>query len=226
MSTTAVSIRTFPLGGSVLRTGAPFRTRHRTCGHVRRVGPRPSAAVCVGDYVVPKVSAQMREIYNLAADVPDMSAIPVPVLLGVAVAIGLAVNGGIVLALGAAGKQQGTDTSEQKKSDGRSDDFDIEGIFNLVEAAEQEDIESRIRSTPGREIYSPASFADVLNDSVNAVRAAIEDGILLLEVQLPSIPTSNTGLGEVDSNAEQRINLQLAAAFAQRIGGLGVGAAQ
>ena len=99
--------------------------------------------------------------------------------------------------------------------DAGDDDFDLESILSLVEEAEADDVERRIRSAPGRETYAPQSFQEMVSDAASAVRAAVSDGQMLLEVQLPTPPRarSNVDLGELDSNAAQAINLQLAAAF-------------
>ena len=173
-------------------------------------------------------SAHGAALWDLALTQSDLESVPIPVILGVALVVGIGVNAAIVVGAGAFAASKGDDdeaeanrasasaeaTSSSAPSSTSSDDFDLDldSIFALVESAEADDVERRVSSAPGRDLYAPSSFAEMVADAADAVRAAIVDGQMLLEVQLPAPARSKDQL-EVDSDAAQAVNLQLAAAF-------------
>ena len=168
-------------------------------------------------------------IADLAVTKEELLAVPVPVILGVALVVGVGVNTAIVVGAGAFAASKDDDaeratlsspaTSDRETNNrpasasasddepDESDDFDLESILSLVEDAEAADIERKVSQSPGRDVYEPESFAQMVAHAADAVRAAISDGQDLLEVQLPSTAAT------VDSDATQAVNLRLAAAF-------------
>ena len=172
-------------------------------------------------------------IADLAVTKEELLAVPVPVILGVALVVGVGVNAAIVVGAGAFAASKDDDaeratlsspaTSDRETNNrpafasasaasasdepDEPDDFDLESILSLVEDAEAADIERKVSQSPGRDVYEPESFAQMVAHAADAVRAAISDGQDLLEVQLPSTAAT------VDSDATQAVNLRLAAAF-------------
>ena len=173
-------------------------------------------------------------IADLAVTKEELLAVPVPVILGVALVVGVGVNAAIVVGAGAFAASKDDDAeratlsspatsdretnnrpasasaasaSDEPDEPDEPDDFDLESILSLVEDAEAADIERKVSQSPGRDVYEPESFAQMVAHAADAVRAAISDGQDLLEVQLPSTAAT------VDSDATQAVNLRLAAAF-------------
>lgn len=175
-------------------------------------------------------------IADLAVTKEELLAVPVPVILGVALVVGVGVNAAIVVGAGAfaaskdddaeratlsspatsdretnnrpaSASASASDEPDEPDEPDEHDDFDLESILSLVEDAEAADIERKVSQSPGRDVYEPESFAQMVAHAADAVRAAISDGQDLLEVQLPSTAAT------VDSDATQAVNLRLAAAF-------------
>ena len=172
-------------------------------------------------------------IADLAVTKEELLAVPVHVILGVALVVGVGVNAAIVVGAGAFAASKDDDaeratlsspaTSDRETNNrpafasasaasasdepDEPDDFDLESILSLVEDAEAADIERKVSQSPGRDVYQPESFAQMVAHAADAVRAAVADGHTLLEVQLPSTAAT------VDSDATQAVNLRLAAAF-------------
>jgi len=192
-----------------------------------------TAAVVPDSAVAASFAMSWPAIADLAVTKEELLAIPVPVILGVALVVGVGVNAAIVVGAGAfaaskdddaeratltkipATSDRETNNSPASASDepdepdesDEPDDFDLESILSLVEDAEAADIERKVSESPGRDAYEPESFAQMVAHAADAVRAAVADGHNLLEVQLPSTAAS------VDSDASQAVNLRLAAAF-------------
>ena len=191
-----------------------------------------TTAAAVPDSAVAASFAQSwPAIADLAVTKEELLAVPVPVILGVALVVGVGVNAAIVVGAGAFAASKDDDaeratltspaTSDRETNNrpasasasasddepDESDDFDLESILSLVEDAEAAEIERKVSESPGRDVYEPASFAQMVSDAADAVRAAVADGQNLLEVQLPSTAAT------VDSDASQAVNLRLAAAF-------------
>ena len=189
-----------------------------------------TTAAAVPDSAVAASFAQSwPAIADLAVTKEELLAVPVPVILGVALVVGVGVNAAIVVGAGAFAASKDDDaelatltspaTSDRETNNrpasasasddepDESDDFDLESILSLVEDAEAAEIERKVSESPGRDVYEPASFAQMVADAADAVRAAVADGQNLLEVQLPSTAAT------VDSDATQAVNLRLAAAF-------------
>jgi hypothetical protein len=47
----------------------------------------------------------------------------------------------------------------------------------------------------GRDRYRPQSYSELVEDASKSVLAAIEDGINLMEVEFPAVPTNIDGTG-------------------------------
>ena len=215
------------------RSRVPTRGRRPGCS----VRPQPPRAL-LGSSSRRDIAARHRPsahgaaLWDLALTQSDLESVPIPVILGVALVVGIGVNAAIVVGAGAFAASKGDDdffaeadrtsasadaaSASSAPSSTSSDDFDLDldldSIFALVESAEADDVERRVSSAPGRDVYAPSSFAEMVADAADAVRAAVVDGQMLLEVQLPAPARSKDQL-EVDSDAAQAVNLQLAAAF-------------
>ena len=192
-----------------------------------------TAAVVPDSAVAASFAMSWPAIADLAVTKEELLAVPVPVILGVALVVGVGVNAAIVVGAGAFAASKDDDaeratlsspaTSDRETNNrpafasasaasasdepDEPDDFDLESILSLVEDAEAAEIERKVSESPGRDVYEPASFAQMVADAADAVRAAVADGQNLLEVQLPSTAAT------VDSDASQAVNLRLAAAF-------------
>ena len=100
------------------------------------------------------------------------------------------------------------------------EDVDLDTILSLVDDVNLKDRESRIESG-GREEYAPGTYEAMLDDAVASCQAAIDDGFLKLEIQLPPPPGF-----DVDSSTAMRTNLTLCIELAKRMASQPGGRAQ